>query len=269
MPDLNAIGIVSSDLGRVDRVLPPARRRLPGGRRRGTSRRSCRAACASCSTPRTCLSFRPEWTRETGNQLALAFECASPAEVDAVYERAAGRVRSREGAVGRVLGSALRAAPRPRRRAGRPVRAARELDVACARCLPRGAAARDDCVSLRRMFATCRCTVCSLRTSDEAISRFERPAATRRSTSASRRETAASRRSRRSAPRRRGSRRAHAGPRAGRRRGRCESPLSATKRAFGRSAASSRPRLIGTAGRRDGAERAPASSPAAGVAARR
>ena len=37
------------------------------------------------------------------------------------------------------------------------------------------------------MFATCRCTVCSLSTSDPAISRFERPAATRRSTSASRR----------------------------------------------------------------------------------
>ncbi|MBV8304534.1 MAG: VOC family protein [Acidimicrobiia bacterium] len=32
-------------------------------------------------------SFRPDWSRETGNQLALAFECASPAEVDEVYAR--------------------------------------------------------------------------------------------------------------------------------------------------------------------------------------
>ena len=32
-------------------------------------------------------SFRPDWTRETGNQLALAFQCASPAEVDELYER--------------------------------------------------------------------------------------------------------------------------------------------------------------------------------------
>jgi uncharacterized glyoxalase superfamily protein PhnB len=32
-------------------------------------------------------SFRPDWTREVGNQLALAFECASPAEVDEVYAR--------------------------------------------------------------------------------------------------------------------------------------------------------------------------------------
>jgi len=32
-------------------------------------------------------SFRPDWTREPGNQLALAFECASPAEVDGLYAR--------------------------------------------------------------------------------------------------------------------------------------------------------------------------------------
>jgi uncharacterized glyoxalase superfamily protein PhnB len=32
-------------------------------------------------------SFRPDWTRETGNQLALAFACASPADVDATYQR--------------------------------------------------------------------------------------------------------------------------------------------------------------------------------------
>src|SRR5436305_1233177 len=33
------------------------------------------------------LSFRPDWTRATGNQLSLAFECSSPAEVDEVYAR--------------------------------------------------------------------------------------------------------------------------------------------------------------------------------------
>ena len=32
-------------------------------------------------------SFRPEWMRETGNQIALALECDSPAEVDEVYRR--------------------------------------------------------------------------------------------------------------------------------------------------------------------------------------
>jgi uncharacterized glyoxalase superfamily protein PhnB len=30
-------------------------------------------------------SFRPDWSRETGNQLGLAFECATPTEVDEVY----------------------------------------------------------------------------------------------------------------------------------------------------------------------------------------
>jgi uncharacterized glyoxalase superfamily protein PhnB len=33
------------------------------------------------------LSFRPDWKRETGNQLSLAFECASPAAVDDLYAR--------------------------------------------------------------------------------------------------------------------------------------------------------------------------------------
>jgi uncharacterized glyoxalase superfamily protein PhnB len=32
-------------------------------------------------------SFRPDWTRETGNQLALAFACGTPAEVDEMYAR--------------------------------------------------------------------------------------------------------------------------------------------------------------------------------------
>jgi uncharacterized glyoxalase superfamily protein PhnB len=32
-------------------------------------------------------SFRPEWTRATGNQIGLALECGSSAEVDEVYAR--------------------------------------------------------------------------------------------------------------------------------------------------------------------------------------
>jgi uncharacterized glyoxalase superfamily protein PhnB len=30
-------------------------------------------------------SFKPDWTRVTGNQVALAFACGSPAEVDELY----------------------------------------------------------------------------------------------------------------------------------------------------------------------------------------
>jgi len=33
-------------------------------------------------------SFRPDWTRATGNQLSLAFECSSPAEVNELYASA-------------------------------------------------------------------------------------------------------------------------------------------------------------------------------------
>jgi len=35
-------------------------------------------------------SFREGWTRETGNQIGLALECASPAEVDEAYARVTG-----------------------------------------------------------------------------------------------------------------------------------------------------------------------------------
>jgi uncharacterized glyoxalase superfamily protein PhnB len=33
--------------------------------------------------------FRPDWERSTGNQLALAFDCESPSQVDEVYARMA------------------------------------------------------------------------------------------------------------------------------------------------------------------------------------
>jgi catechol 2,3-dioxygenase-like lactoylglutathione lyase family enzyme len=88
MPQLNAIGIVASDMttsirfyrtlgldvpetpdeGHVDTFLPNGVRFM-------------------LDSEETVRSFQPEWKRETGNQLALAFECASAAEVDEVYAR--------------------------------------------------------------------------------------------------------------------------------------------------------------------------------------
>ena len=88
MPQLNALGIVVSDMarsiafyrllgldvpetpdeGHVDTFLPNGVRFM-------------------LDTEATVLSFRPDWKRERGNQLGLALECASPAEVDAVYSR--------------------------------------------------------------------------------------------------------------------------------------------------------------------------------------
>lgn len=88
MPSLNAIGIVVSDMatsmrfyrllglevpetpeeGHVDTFLPNGVRFM-------------------LDSEHVVRSFRPEWTRETGNQVALAFECASAGEVDEVYTR--------------------------------------------------------------------------------------------------------------------------------------------------------------------------------------
>ena len=88
MPNLNAIGIVTSDTaasirfyrllgvdvpetpdeGHIDTFLPNGVRFM-------------------LDSEETVRSFRPDWRRETGNQIGLAFECASAAEVDELYAR--------------------------------------------------------------------------------------------------------------------------------------------------------------------------------------
>ena len=87
MPELNAIGIVSANLrasiafyrllgvalpedgeGHIETTLPSGMRLM-------------------LDAEDVVKSFRPDWARETGNQLALAFECASPMEVDEIFEQ--------------------------------------------------------------------------------------------------------------------------------------------------------------------------------------
>ena len=88
MPALNAIGIVAADMaasirfyrlvgldvpetpdeGHVDALLPNGIRFM-------------------LDSEDTMRSFRPDWTRENGNQLGIAFECESPAEVDEISAR--------------------------------------------------------------------------------------------------------------------------------------------------------------------------------------
>ena len=86
MPDLQAIGIVSSDLERTRafyRLLgvefaagdDHVEATMPNGLR------------LMLDTEEVVRSFSPDWTRATGNQLALAFGCGSPAEVDEIYAR--------------------------------------------------------------------------------------------------------------------------------------------------------------------------------------
>ena len=88
VPQLNAIGIAVSDMaesirfyrllgldvpetpdeGHVDTFLPNGVRFM-------------------LDSEETILSFLPDWKRENGNQISLALECGSPAEVDEVYAR--------------------------------------------------------------------------------------------------------------------------------------------------------------------------------------
>jgi uncharacterized glyoxalase superfamily protein PhnB len=86
VPQLNALGIVSSDLARsrafygllgieIAEGDAHVEATMPNGFR------------LMLDTEDVVRSSRPDWTRETGNQVAFAFECASPAEVDEIYER--------------------------------------------------------------------------------------------------------------------------------------------------------------------------------------
>jgi catechol 2,3-dioxygenase-like lactoylglutathione lyase family enzyme len=88
VPQLNAIGIVASDMaasirfyrllgldvpetpdeGHVDTFLPNGVRFM-------------------LDSEETIRSFRPDWKREAGNQIGLALECDSVAEVDELYAR--------------------------------------------------------------------------------------------------------------------------------------------------------------------------------------
>jgi len=87
VPQLDAIGIVSSDLSRTRAFYAllgiefaegddHVEATMPNGLR------------LMVDTEDVIRSFAPNWTRANGNQLALAFACDSPAEVDELYARA-------------------------------------------------------------------------------------------------------------------------------------------------------------------------------------
>jgi uncharacterized glyoxalase superfamily protein PhnB len=88
MAELNAIGIVSSDPEasiRFYRLLGVDVPETPGeGHFEATLPNGLRLMFDSEDVIR---SFSPDWTRRDGNQLSLAFECASPADVDELYAR--------------------------------------------------------------------------------------------------------------------------------------------------------------------------------------
>jgi catechol 2,3-dioxygenase-like lactoylglutathione lyase family enzyme len=84
---LNAIGIVASDPARSIRFYRLLGVELPdagGGHVEATLPTGVRLMLDAEDVIR---SFRPDWRRSAGNQVALAFECGSPAEVDELYAR--------------------------------------------------------------------------------------------------------------------------------------------------------------------------------------
>jgi catechol 2,3-dioxygenase-like lactoylglutathione lyase family enzyme len=89
VPELNAIGIVASDMARsiaFYRLLGLDVPETPGEGHVDTFLPN--GVRFMLDSEETVRSFRPEWERRPGNQLGLAFECASPAEVDEMYARA-------------------------------------------------------------------------------------------------------------------------------------------------------------------------------------
>src|ERR1700758_1050758 len=86
MANFDAIGIVSADLERTRAIYAllgveiadgddHVEATLPGGLH------------LMFDTEDVMRSFRPDWTRTNGSQVALAFDCASAAEVDELYAR--------------------------------------------------------------------------------------------------------------------------------------------------------------------------------------
>jgi uncharacterized glyoxalase superfamily protein PhnB len=88
VPELNAIGIAVADLERTLRFYRLLGLDLP----ETSSEDHVEATMANGTrlmfdTEEVIRSFLRDWSRTDGNQVSLAFECASPAEVDEIYRR--------------------------------------------------------------------------------------------------------------------------------------------------------------------------------------
>jgi uncharacterized glyoxalase superfamily protein PhnB len=88
MPELNAIGITVEDLGRTLRFYRLLGLDLPEDTPEGhVEATMANGTRLMFDTEQVVRSFLPSWSRVDGNQVSLAFECSSPAEVDDVYAR--------------------------------------------------------------------------------------------------------------------------------------------------------------------------------------
>jgi catechol 2,3-dioxygenase-like lactoylglutathione lyase family enzyme len=91
VPRLNAVGIVTSDMGRSIRFYRLLGLEVPETPEEGhVDAFLPNGVRFMLDTEEVVKSIRPDWSRESGNQLALAFECDGAAEVDEIYTRLVG-----------------------------------------------------------------------------------------------------------------------------------------------------------------------------------
>jgi catechol 2,3-dioxygenase-like lactoylglutathione lyase family enzyme len=91
VPNLNAIGIVASDMERSIRFYRLLGLDVPETPEEGhVDTFLPNGVRFMLDTEEVVRSFKEDWSRETGNQIGIAFECASPAEVDEAYARVTG-----------------------------------------------------------------------------------------------------------------------------------------------------------------------------------
>jgi uncharacterized glyoxalase superfamily protein PhnB len=86
MATLNAIGLAVSDLERSMQFYRLLGADFPDGPAQGHVEATMANGTRLMLDEEDLIrSFLPEWTRTNGNQVSLAFECATPSEVDEVY----------------------------------------------------------------------------------------------------------------------------------------------------------------------------------------
>jgi uncharacterized glyoxalase superfamily protein PhnB len=88
VPQLNAIGIAVSDMGRSIRFYRLCGLDVPETPDEGHVDAFLPSGVRFMLDSEDVIrSFLPEWQRTDGNQVSIALECASPAEVDEIYAR--------------------------------------------------------------------------------------------------------------------------------------------------------------------------------------
>lgn len=87
-PKLNAVGLVTAEMGRSLQFYRLLGLEVPDTPEEGhVSIPGPGGVTLMLDSEEEVRKFRPEWTRETGNQLSVAFQCESPVEIDDIYGR--------------------------------------------------------------------------------------------------------------------------------------------------------------------------------------